>query len=295
MPAARRPRTRRTSGRSRPTLAARGLDVTRVARGVARVPRVRAHGHDGGQRLPAPGVPRVPRTASPTLADEVLVMTSAGGLVPVGRRRRAPGGAAAVAARPAACWPRPRVAAANGFPDAITFDMGGTSTDVCLVLDGRPAPAAERDGRRAPGAAAVARRPHHRRRRRIDRPHRRRRRAGRRAPQRRRRARAGLLRPRRHRADGHRRRPRRRPHPRRRRVPRPRPARRRRGPARARRGRRRPPRACIAVVDADDGAGAAGGVGRARRRPARRWRSSPSAAPDRCTPARWPTRSACRR
>ena len=27
---------------------------------------------------------------------------------------------------------------ANGFPDAITFDMGGTSTDVCLVLDGAP-------------------------------------------------------------------------------------------------------------------------------------------------------------
>ena len=36
------------------------------------------------------------------------------------------------------------VAVANGFPDAITFDMGGTSTDVCLVLDGAPAPAAER-------------------------------------------------------------------------------------------------------------------------------------------------------
>ena len=33
---------------------------------------------------------------------------------------------------------------ANGFPDAITFDMGGTSTDVCLVLDGAPAPAAQR-------------------------------------------------------------------------------------------------------------------------------------------------------
>ncbi|MBV9935840.1 MAG: hydantoinase/oxoprolinase family protein, partial [Actinobacteria bacterium] len=30
------------------------------------------------------------------------------------------------------------------FPDAVTFDMGGTSTDVCLVLDGRPAPASQR-------------------------------------------------------------------------------------------------------------------------------------------------------
>ena len=33
------------------------------------------------------------------------------------------------------------VAAANGFPDAITFDMGGTSTDVCLVDGGVPDPA----------------------------------------------------------------------------------------------------------------------------------------------------------
>jgi N-methylhydantoinase A/oxoprolinase/acetone carboxylase beta subunit len=33
---------------------------------------------------------------------------------------------------------------ANGFPGAITFDMGGTSTDVCLVLDGAAAPAAQR-------------------------------------------------------------------------------------------------------------------------------------------------------
>ena len=36
------------------------------------------------------------------------------------------------------------VAVANGWPDAVTFDMGGTSTDVCLVLGGRAAAAAER-------------------------------------------------------------------------------------------------------------------------------------------------------
>ncbi len=30
------------------------------------------------------------------------------------------------------------VAAQAGFPDIITFDMGGTSTDVCLVEDGKP-------------------------------------------------------------------------------------------------------------------------------------------------------------
>ena len=30
------------------------------------------------------------------------------------------------------------LAAACGYPDAVTFDMGGTSTDVCLVEGGRP-------------------------------------------------------------------------------------------------------------------------------------------------------------
>ena len=33
------------------------------------------------------------------------------------------------------------VAAACGFPDAVSFDMGGTSTDVCLVRGGVPEPA----------------------------------------------------------------------------------------------------------------------------------------------------------
>jgi len=36
-----------------------------------------------------------------------------------------------------------RQAARSGFNDLITFDMGGTSTDVCLVEDGRPSLAAE--------------------------------------------------------------------------------------------------------------------------------------------------------
>jgi N-methylhydantoinase A/oxoprolinase/acetone carboxylase beta subunit len=77
-------------------------------------------------------------------ATDVLVMTSAGGLVPAIDAAERPaalllsgpaGGVAGAAA----------VATANGHPDAISFDMGGTSTDVCLILDGRPAPAAERD------------------------------------------------------------------------------------------------------------------------------------------------------
>lgn len=78
------------------------------------------------------------------LADEVLVMTSAGGLLPAVEAAETPaalllsGPAGGVRAGAAAAF-------ANGFPDAITFDMGGTSTDVCLILDGSPAPAAQRE------------------------------------------------------------------------------------------------------------------------------------------------------
>lgn len=77
------------------------------------------------------------------VADDVLVMSSAGGLVPLARAAEVPaslllsgpaGGVAAAAA----------VAAACGFGDAVTFDMGGTSTDVCLVRDGEAEPAGER-------------------------------------------------------------------------------------------------------------------------------------------------------
>jgi len=76
-------------------------------------------------------------------AGRVLVMTSSGGLVPAAEAAERPvelllsGPAGGVLAGSAA-------AVANGWPDAITFDMGGTSTDVCLILGGRPAPASER-------------------------------------------------------------------------------------------------------------------------------------------------------
>jgi N-methylhydantoinase A/oxoprolinase/acetone carboxylase beta subunit len=75
------------------------------------------------------------------LAAEVLVMTSAGGLIDVDLAARIPvslllsGPAAGVRAGAV-------VADACGFPDAVTFDMGGTSTDVCLVRGGAPEPAA---------------------------------------------------------------------------------------------------------------------------------------------------------
>jgi N-methylhydantoinase A/oxoprolinase/acetone carboxylase beta subunit len=78
-----------------------------------------------------------------TVAPVVQVMTSAGGLLDVADAAERPvtlllsGPAGGVAAGAAA-------AIAAGYRDAVTFDMGGTSTDVCLVLDGAAAPAAQR-------------------------------------------------------------------------------------------------------------------------------------------------------
>ncbi|MFP5320247.1 MAG: hydantoinase/oxoprolinase family protein [Acidimicrobiia bacterium] len=76
-------------------------------------------------------------------ADEVSVMTSAGGLLdasvaadlPAALLLSGPAGGVRAAAA---------VAVANGYPDAITFDMGGTSTDVCLVRGGEPSLATTR-------------------------------------------------------------------------------------------------------------------------------------------------------
>ncbi|MDQ1395651.1 MAG: N-methylhydantoinase, partial [Acidimicrobiaceae bacterium] len=79
------------------------------------------------------------RRLSP-LAEEVLVLSSAGGLVPLAEAADRPvalllsGPAGGVLAAAAA-------AGAAGYPDAVTFDMGGTSTDVCLVRGSAPEPA----------------------------------------------------------------------------------------------------------------------------------------------------------
>ena len=78
------------------------------------------------------------------LAGEVLVLSSAGGLLPIAVAAELPvalllsgpaGGVRAAAA----------VAAANGYADCVTFDMGGTSTDVCLVRGGEPEAAGGRE------------------------------------------------------------------------------------------------------------------------------------------------------
>ncbi len=77
------------------------------------------------------------------LADDVSVMTSAGGLLDAAVAADLP--AALLLSGPAGGVRAGAAAAvANGFPDAVTFDMGGTSTDVCLVRDGRPALATTR-------------------------------------------------------------------------------------------------------------------------------------------------------
>jgi N-methylhydantoinase A/oxoprolinase/acetone carboxylase beta subunit len=78
------------------------------------------------------------------LADEVSVMTSAGGLLDASTAADLP--AALLLSGPAGgVRAAASVAVANGWPDAITFDMGGTSTDVCLVRGGEPAFATTRD------------------------------------------------------------------------------------------------------------------------------------------------------
>ena len=268
-----------------------------VARGVARVPRVRAHRDHRRQRVPAAG------RAAPTWAgSRELAPDGAGD--DVGRRARAASPrrpscpASLLLSGPAGGRARRggRRARPTASPDAVTFDMGGTSTDVCLVARRRA-----RRRRRAPrgrrasrcgcrrststrSAPAAVRSPARRR--------------GRAAWSGRRSAGAdagpGVLRARRDRADRDRRRPRARAHPAGAAFPgigastsTPRTPRSTRAGV-ERRGRRRGRRR-------GDGAGGAHRHCRAGRRPAGAARWSRSAAPARCTPARSPTRSGSRR
>ena len=61
------------------------------------------------------------------------------------------------------------VARRAGYDRVVTFDMGGTSTDVALCLDGAAAADPRDAGRRVPGQGAERRRADHRRGRRLDR------------------------------------------------------------------------------------------------------------------------------
>jgi N-methylhydantoinase A len=66
---------------------------------------------------------------------EPLVMRSSGGVATVEEAAAHP--AIVLVSGPAGgVVGAARIAAAEGFPNAIAFDMGGTSTDVCLIADG---------------------------------------------------------------------------------------------------------------------------------------------------------------
>src|SRR5262249_32277034 len=77
------------------------------------------------------------------LAGAVQAMTSAGGVVALDEAAAPPAGlllsGPAGGVRAAAA-----IASACGFADAVAFDMGGTSTDMCLVQGGVPAPTSTR-------------------------------------------------------------------------------------------------------------------------------------------------------
>jgi len=81
------------------------------------------------------------------MADSVLVMTSSGGLLHAREAAELP--AALLLSGPAGGVQAAAAAAVTaGYPDAVSFDMGGTSTDVCLILGASPEPA---PGRTAAG------------------------------------------------------------------------------------------------------------------------------------------------
>lgn len=75
--------------------------------------------------------------ADPDVPARVLVMRSAGGLAEAATITSRP--ADAMLSGPAAgALAAAAVAESAGYPDALAFDMGGTSTDVCLIEAGRP-------------------------------------------------------------------------------------------------------------------------------------------------------------
>ena len=183
--------------------AAPGAHVDRVIRRDPGIPRVRALLDDRDQRVPLAGdgpLPRLARSAGSTKRATPALFTtmgSAGGTLDTATTRRLPvrtilsGPAGGVAG---ALW----VAQAAGVERFITCDMGGTSTDVCVVEDGRPALVGETAFRRLPAQRLAVRHQHRRRRRRQHRIRRSRRHLASGAAQRRRRSRARLLRARRH-------------------------------------------------------------------------------------------------
>ena len=154
VPAARRPgpgaRARGRRGAARP----RAATCARRTRCRPSSASTSARSPPSINAVPATGLSAVPRAGSPTRPTRCVVMTSAGGLLDVDARRRAAGGAAALGPGGRGARRGGRSRRPAGSPTRSSFDMGGTSTDVCLILDGAPAPAAERQVAGLPGAAA---------------------------------------------------------------------------------------------------------------------------------------------
>ena len=161
----RRPRPRAADRRDRRRGAARraGLAVLGRAAGDA---RVRAHAHHGRQRLRAAAgrsaTSRRCRTSCARAASPASWRSCAATAgwsaadAAVARRSRC-----CCPARPAASPARSGSAEQCGYRDLLTFDMGGTSTDVALVQGLQPADRAGDQGRRprrcAPPASTCAR------------------------------------------------------------------------------------------------------------------------------------------
>ena len=68
-----------------------------------------------------------------------LVMRSSGGVADL-EAAAEEAAACLFRARPAAWWAPPTPRRASGFADVLTFDMGGTSTDVAPIIDGEARP-----------------------------------------------------------------------------------------------------------------------------------------------------------
>jgi N-methylhydantoinase A len=85
----------------------------------------------------------VDRSAGAGLPHDILVMRSSGGLMDIGAAERLP--AAALLSGPAGgVVASAALGEALGYGRLISFDMGGTSTDVCRIEGGRPEVSYER-------------------------------------------------------------------------------------------------------------------------------------------------------
>ena len=119
-----------------------GLHAVAVLRRAAGVSRIRARGDDAGRRVrqAAHGTLSAARArrARRRLEDKpFLVMQSSGGVASADQVVRKPI-TTALSGPAAGALGSAVVAEIAGFPNVVTLDAGGTSTDLCLIEDGQP-------------------------------------------------------------------------------------------------------------------------------------------------------------